>query len=118
MNIVKTRDGEVLELLRTDKQGSSVYATPNNPNSKTKRLNKEGVGYEKEAIKNLQSELGIKLRVQRSIQVEGAFGVLKEVFDLKRFRRTSTKNVKLELILCAIGYNLAKYHKKRYRKVN
>jgi len=55
------------------------------------------------------------LRIQRSIQVEGAFGVLKECFKLRRFRRKGVQNVRLEFILTAIGYNLDKYHNKKYR---
>jgi hypothetical protein len=38
----------------------------------------------KEVVKqNLASPLGIELRTQRSIQVEGAFGVIKEDMKLK-----------------------------------
>jgi hypothetical protein len=68
-----------------------------------------------EVIKNLDSELGIKLRTQRSIQVEGAFGVIKEDMRFRRFTRTTFKGIRLELKLIAIGYNLKKYHNKQYR---
>ncbi len=75
-------------------------------------------GYDKmkqSVIENLDSELGIELRVQRSIQVEGAFGVIKEDMRFRRFTRTGFKGIKLELDLIAIGYNLKKFHNKRYR---
>lgn len=36
---------------------------------------------------NLNSEEGISLRIQRSIQVEGAFGVIKEDMKFRRFTR-------------------------------
>lgn len=72
----------------------------------------------KEEVKNnLDSELGIELRVQRSIQVEGAFGVIKEDMKFRRFSRTMFSGIKLELNLIAIGYNLKKYHNKKFRSI-
>jgi len=50
-------------------------------------LNKELKAFEKEVRENLQSELGIYLRVQRSVQVERAFGVIKEDFKTSTFCR-------------------------------
>jgi archaellin len=64
---------------------------------------------------NLGSELGIKLRTQRSIQVEGAFGILKEDMKFRRFTRTMFSGIKLELNMIAIGYNLKKFHNKQFR---
>ena len=68
-----------------------------------------------QVIENLDSDLGIELRVQRSIQVEGAFGIIKEDMKFRRFTRTGFSGIKLELNLIAIGYNLKKFHNKRYR---
>jgi len=76
----------------------------------------EGYKEMKEVVKeNLASPLGIELRTQRSIQVEGAFGVIKEDMKFRRFTRTMFSGIKLELNLIAIGYNLKKYHNKKYR---
>ena len=105
--------GGTLKYLYTNNKGNDVYYVPSL--GKNREINEELVSYQKEAIRNLQTDLGIELRIQRSIQVEGAFGVLKEVFKLRRFRRSLTENVKLEFLLTAIGYNLSKYHNKRYR---
>lgn len=70
----------------------------------------------KEKVKeNLASPLGIELRTQRSIQVEGAFGVIKEDMKFRRFTRTMFSGIKLEINLIAIGYNLKKFHNKKYR---
>lgn len=70
----------------------------------------------KEKVKeNLASPLGIELRTQRSIQVEGAFGVIKEDMKFRRFTRTMFSGIRLELNLIAIGYNLKKFHNKKYR---
>lgn len=46
---------------------------------------------------NLNSPEGIELRKQRSIQVEGAFGVIKQDMEYRRFNRTKHQFVKLEL---------------------
>ena len=108
--------GGQLEFLYRNNRGSDVYYVP----SKDKKIevNSELIEYQKEAIRNLQSNLGIELRIQRSIQVEGAFGVIKESFNLRRFRRKGTQNVRLEFFLTVIGYNLDKYHNKKYRVIS
>lgn len=106
-------DGGTLKYLYRNKRGNDVYQIPGS--EKKMEINEENLSYQREAIKNLQSNLGIELRIQRSIQVEGAFGVIKDVFKVRRFRRKGTQNVELEFFLTAIGYNLSKYHHKRYR---
>ena len=68
-----------------------------------------------EVNENLDSRLGIYLRTQRSIQVEGAFGVIKQDMRFRRFTRTGFKGVRLEMNLIVIGYNLKKFHNKKYR---
>ncbi len=65
---------------------------------------------------NLGSKEGIRLKIQRSIQVEGAFGVIKEDMKFRRFTRVGKNSVKLEVTLLTIGYNLKKYHNKKHRK--
>ncbi|CCV64625.1 Transposase, IS4-like [Alteracholeplasma palmae J233] len=107
-----TPNGDTLKYLYRNNRGNDVYELPN---GKRKEINDENLTYQKEVIKNLTSPLGIELRVQRSIQVEGAFGVIKEAFKVRRFRRRLTHNVKMEFYLTAIGYNLRKYHNKKYR---
>ncbi len=72
-------------------------------------------GLKQKVQENLNSELGIELRVQRSIQVEGAFGIIKEDMKFRRFTRTMFSGIKLELNLIAIGFNLKKFHNKQYR---
>ena len=55
--------------------------------------------------------------MNRSIQVEGAFGVLKQNMKFKRFKYREISKTKVEAILFAIGYNLRKYiHKKVQRR--
>lgn len=118
LNLVKEQNdyiapnGDRLKYLYHNNRGNDVYVLPN---GKYKEINNENLEHQKEAIKNLTSKLGIDLRIQRSIQVEGAFGVIKEAFNIRRFRRRGTENVKLEFFLTIIGYNLDKYHNKKYR---
>ncbi len=103
---------DILKHLYRNNRGNGVYLLPN---CKQKEINAENLEYQKEVIENLKSPLGIEMRIQRSIQVEGAFGVIKEVFNMRRFRRKGTQNIRLEFYLTAIGYNLSKYHHKKYR---
>jgi len=120
-NLIKQGDdylapnGDKLIHIYRNKNGNDVYLLPN---GKHKEINDENLEYQREVIENLKSPLGIELRVQRSIQVEGAFGVIKEAFNIRRFRRKGTKNIRLEFYLAAIGYNLSKYHNKKYRLLN
>ena len=49
------------------------------------------------------------MRVNRSIQVEGDFGNLKQKLSYDRFRRRGLAKVTTEMILMAIGVNIRKY---------
>lgn len=61
---------------------------------------------------NITSENGILLRINRSIQVEGAFGVLKNDYQFNRFLTRGKNSVKTEFILLCIAYNVNKLHSK------
>lgn len=68
-----------------------------------------------EVIENLESVHGALLRMNRSIQSEGTFGVIKWDRSYKRLFRRGMENVNLELTLIACAFNLYKYHNKRNR---
>ena len=68
-----------------------------------------------EVMENLESELGIALRTNRTIQAEGTFGAIKWNRSYKRVQRRSIKAVILEFTLISIGFNLYKYHNKQHR---
>lgn len=51
------------------------------------------------SYKNIITEKGAKLRMNRSIQVEGAFGVLKSDYEFNRFLTRGKNSVKTEFIL-------------------
>lgn len=78
-------------------------------------LNETLTAYHKKVIENLASPLGIELRKQRSVQAEGAFGVIKQDYNYRRITRVSINKVNTELYLIIIGFNLAKYHNRKYR---
>jgi len=65
-----------------------------------------------ESLKNVTSDHGKLLRINRSIQVEGAFGIIKEDRHFDRFMTRGLPNVKTELFLLCIGYNMNKLHAK------
>ncbi len=64
------------------------------------------------SYQNIMSEQGILLRVNRSIQVEGAFGVLKNDYNFTRFLTRGKIRVKTEFMLLCFGYNINKLHSK------
>ena len=75
-------------------------------------ISKKFITYREKSLKNLKSDDGIILRVNRSIQVEGAFGVLKQNMGFKRFFSRGLKNVMIEFYLLAFAYNIQKFHQK------
>ncbi len=50
--------------------------------------------------------------MNRSIQVEGAFGVLKSDYEFQRFLLRRKSKIKLEILLLCMGYNINKLHAK------
>jgi len=61
---------------------------------------------------NITSEKGTKYRINRSIQVEGAFGVLKSDYKFQRFLLRGKIKVKIEILLLCFGFNINKLHSK------
>ena len=81
--------------------------------NRTVRINQELTSMHQEVIENLESIHGALLRMNRSIQAEGTFGIMKNDRWYKRIVRRGIHSVKLEVLLVAIGHNLYKYQKKR-----
>lgn len=50
--------------------------------------------------------------MNRSIQAEGAFGVLKNDYGFNRFLTRGKNSVKTEFFLLCFGYNMNKLHAK------
>ena len=70
----------------------------------------------RQSLENITSERGIQLRMNRSIQVEGAFGLIKNDFGFRRFLTTGKKNVRIELLFLALGFNLKKRWMKQQKR--
>ena len=83
--------------------------------NRTVRINQELTSMHQEVIENLESIHGALLRMNRSIQAEGTFGIIKNDRWYKRIVRRGIHSVKLEVLLVAIGHNLYKYQKKKMR---
>ena len=80
------------------------------------RINEELTLFHKEVLHNLNSVHGALLRMNRSIQAEGAFGTIKWNRAYKRARRKGLKGVILEISMISCGFNLHKYHLKKQIK--
>ena len=83
--------------------------------NRTVRINQELTSMHQEVIENLESIHCALLRMNRSIQAEGTFGIMKNDRWYKRIVRRGIHSVKLEVLLVAIGHNLYKYQKKKMR---
>lgn len=70
--------------------------------------NEELYVYKKEATSNLLSAKGIEMRVNRSSQVEGVFGVVKQDMNYERVRRRGLEKVSAEIMLVCLGYAIRK----------
>lgn len=86
--------------------------TPLEERSKNLYVSKTFLRQREEMQARIQSEEGILLRINRSIQVEGAFGVLKQDMGFRRFLMRGRVKVQTEFLLLCMGYNLNKLHNK------
>lgn len=64
------------------------------------------------SLDRITSEQGILLRRNRSIQSEGAFGVVKQNYGFRQFLLRGQKKVTTEILLLAMAYNVNKLHAK------
>ena len=69
---------------------------------------KELERFKYQAQDNLCSIKGIEMRVNRSIQVEGIFGIEKQDYGYTRFRRRGLNKVSTESMLNYLGINISK----------
>lgn len=70
-----------------------------------------------EVLDNLNSTQGALLRMNRSIQAEGAYGTIKWNRAYTRARRRGIKGLNLEIAMISCGFNLHKYHLKQQIKL-
>ena len=118
-HVYKNKYGRTEEIYECETCEGCQYKSdccPKASHNRTIHMNQELTSIHKEVISNLESIHGALLRMNRSIQAEGTFGVLKWDKSYKRLFRRGEKNVILELKLISCGFNLYKYHNKKQRK--
>ena len=76
--------------------------------SRTFEIDAEGLRLKEAARDRLLSPEGIEMRVNRSCQVEGVFGMIKQDMGYVRFRRTSLPKARMEFMLYCLGLNVRK----------
>ena len=86
------------------------------PKNRTVRINRELTAMHREVPDNLNSIHGALLRMNRSIQAEGTFGVMKHDRRYRRIVRRGIDSVRLEVFLVSIGHNLYKLCNKTMKK--
>ncbi len=74
--------------------------------------------YRTEMTTRITSDLGKQLRLNRSIQSGGTFGVLKQDWEFRRFLRRGKNNVFTETLLYLFAFNVYKLHTKISRQID
>ena len=116
----KNKYGRTEEIYECEDCEGCPYRSECCKKTKTNRtisLNRELTSMHEEVINNLQSVHGSLLCMNRSIQSEGTFGIIKWNRSYKRLFRRGINNVILELTLISCGYNLYKYNNKLKREM-
>ena len=80
---------------------------------RTLKVTKGFTEYRQKAENNIMSTEGILLRQNRSIQVEGAFGVLKQDMGFRSFLVRGKKDVETQLFLLAFAFNIQKLYNRQ-----
>lgn len=88
------------------------WKTPLEERTKTLQVAKIFLKYREEDLERIHSEEGTLFRTNRSIQVEGSFGDIKQDMQFRRYLSKGNSNVLAESILLAMARNLKKLHNK------
>ena len=72
------------------------------------KVNQQFLEHRRQSLDNIVSDEGVLLRVNRSIQVEGAFGVLKQDYSFRRFLFRGKRNIEMQFFLLAFAFNIQK----------
>lgn len=81
-------------------------------NYRTIKVSKNFERLSNESLNNIMSDEGILLRVNRSIQAEGAFGIIKQDMNFKRFILRGKENTEMQFFILAMAFNIQKLHNK------
>ena len=110
--------GRTEEIYECESCEGCIHKEKCRPRAKGNRriqMNRELTSIHKEVVGNLCSVHGALLCMNRSIQSEGAFGIMKWDRSYKRAFRRGLESVILEFYLISCGFNLYKYHNKKNR---
>jgi len=84
--------------------------------NRTLHVSKDFVKLRQAARELITTEEGKELRMNRSIQAEGAFGILKQDYGFRRLLRRKSEGVFTEILLYAFAFNINKKHNKNERE--
>ncbi len=118
---LKFADGVELKYIKdASKNGIKYKIYYNQKTDKNIWYNYEFRTFSKKSKENIMTEKGKQLRMNRSIQVEGAFAVIKEDMKLRKLKISGFKSVEREILLICMGYNfkIHMYKKKHLKKGN
>ena len=76
------------------------------------QVSKVFIAQRAQSLERITSEKGILLRMNRSIQSEGAFGVIKQNYAFRQFLLRGRRKILAELYLLSMAYNVNKLHAK------
>ncbi|MCH3950253.1 MAG: IS1182 family transposase [Acidaminococcus sp.] len=86
--------------------------TPMEKRNKKLVVSKNFAALRAESLKNITSEYGKELRMNRSIQAEGAFADLKDSLNVRRLETRGKGNALVTVGICAMARNVLKVHHK------
>ncbi len=88
------------------------WKTPEEARFKRLKVSRKFERQRKECLERITSDEGIRLRVNRSIQAEGAFALWKEDGAFRQFLCRGQANVYAESVLMAIAQNIDNLHRR------
>ena len=62
----------------------------------------------REATERIRTDEGILLRINRSIQVEGSFGVIKQDYGFRRFLTRGKRKTETQFFILSFAFNVQK----------
>ena len=86
--------------------------TPMDERNKTLNISKKKEELRKKDLERILSDYGTQLRVNRSIQAEGSFAIVKEDMDFRQYSYRGKASALAQTILIALAYNFDKLHHK------
>ena len=86
--------------------------TPMEERNKVLQVSKKKEQFRKACLERLVSDRGVQLRMNRSIQVEGSFAIIKEDMNFRRYSYRGKDNVLTQSMLMAMAFNMNKLHHK------